>query len=97
MLKDKEYYSQFKIKQYSLWDLYIHEEQYSLGRCYTFLKRSGPVSIVDLEDNECRELLKIIPKWHKTIEGLYGSSRYNTLPLFDEHLKVHLIPRFDKC
>jgi len=45
-------FERFKIREYNLWDLYMHENQYPyIGRCYAWAKRDAD-SVVDMNKQE---------------------------------------------
>lgn len=91
-------YEQYLVKSYSLWDLYLHKEQYPyLGRCYLAAKREDAKSIVDIYEDELMELGILIPIWFQTISKLYGADWPNVAILGNEwrHLHAHLIPRYN--
>ena len=91
-------YEQWKIKQFNLWNLYLHKNQYPyLGRCYASAIRKDADIVTDMTKEESEELFsQIIPAWHKTITDLFGTSRPNVALFGNEwnHLHAHLIPRF---
>lgn len=91
-------YEQFKIKEFFLWDLYLHKNQYPyLGRCYASAIRGDVNLVTDITKQEAEDLFSIvIPSWHKAVSELFGESRPNVAILGNEwpHLHAHLIPRF---
>lgn len=91
-------YEQFKIKQFDLWDLYLHKNQFPyLGRCYALTIRENADSITDITKEEAEELFSlIIPSWQRSVSELYGKSHPNVAFMGNDwhHLHAHLIPRF---
>ena len=50
-------YSEFKIKEYDFWDLFLHVNQYPyLGRCYAWAKREDADQITGIKSGELVEL-----------------------------------------
>ncbi len=90
-------YEQFKIKEFDLWDLYLHQNQFPyVGRCYAWARREEADMISDMNLNERQELFDIIiPSWENAIKILYGNFRTNIAILGNEtpHLHAHLVPR----
>ena len=93
-------YEQFKIKEFDLWDLYLHKNQFPyLGRCYASAVRKDANLVTDIKTREAKELfLVVIPRWYKAVSELFGKSRPNVAILGNEwpHLHAHLIPRFQE-
>ncbi len=92
-------YDQFKIKEYDLWDLFLHVNQYPyLGRCYAWAKREDADKITDINSGELVELFgDIIPAWDRAVYQLFQHDRPNLAILGNEapHLHAHLIPRYN--
>jgi len=93
-----EDYSQFKIKEYSLWDLFLHEKQFPyVGRCYAWAKRDDAKQVTDMSFAEREELFStILPDWDKSVSELFNHDWANVAILGNTtpHLHVHLIPRY---
>ena len=91
-------YEQFKIKTYSLWDLFLHKHQFPyIGRCYASAKRPEAKTIRDMKIEERNELFDlIIPEWEIAIKILFTPTRINMASLGNthNHLRWHLIPRY---
>ncbi len=90
-------YEQFKVKVYSLWDLFLHERQFPyLGRCYAWAKRENAQKFTDMTLEEVGELMTIVQAWDRTIRELYHHDWPNLSILGNEapHLHAHLIPRY---
>ena len=92
-------YEEFEIKQFGLWRLYLHRNQFPyLGRCYASAIRNDADLVTDMTRDEAEELFSIvIPSWHKAVLKLFGESRPNVAILGNEwaHLHAHLVPRFE--
>ena len=87
-----------RIKSYSLWDLFLHKDQYPyLGRCYVSAKREDARSVGDMTTKEREELFGVIvPEWEIVIKVLFAHTRTNMDSLGNtyNHLRWHLIPRY---
>jgi|SRR3989338_508735 len=92
-------YSEFKIKEYDFWDLFLHVNQYPyLGRCYAWAKREDADQITGIKSGELVELFgDIIPNWNLAVQQLFQHDRPNLAILGNEasHLHAHLIPRYN--
>jgi len=92
-------YDQFKIKEYTFWDLFLHVNQFPyLGRCYAWAKREEADKITEFKTGELLELFgKVIPDWNKAVYELFQHDRPNLAILGNEatHLHAHLIPRYN--
>ena len=92
-------YNQFLIKRFEHWELYLHKNQYPyIGRCYAAAIREDANLVTEMQEKEREELFAdIIPKWHRSVQQLYGDSRPNIAIFGNEwpHLHAHLIPRFE--
>lgn len=91
-------YEYLKIKTYSNWDLFLHENQYPyIGRCYSWAKRNNANLVTEMTVEERDELFDyIIPAWQNSISEIFGKNRPNIAILGNEapHLHAHLIPRY---
>ncbi len=91
-------FDQFKIKEYSLWDLFLHKAQFPyIGRCYAAAKRANAESIIDITSTEAEELLQdVVPAWNDAVKTLYRHDWPNVTFLGNDwrHLHAHLIPRY---
>lgn len=93
-------YENLKIREYSHWILYLHENQYPyIWRCYAWAKRDDAEMTTDMTREERDELFDIvIPDWYGAVKDCFGcdwpnvASMWNTSP----HLHWHMIPRFRK-
>ncbi|MBI5064875.1 hypothetical protein HZA97_01440 [Candidatus Woesearchaeota archaeon] len=93
-------YSEFLIKEYDLWDLYLHTAQYPyIGRCYAWSKRESAKEVTDMDLSETSELFEIvIPEWNNAVKELFKHDRTNLACLCNDakHLHWHLVPRYQK-
>ncbi|PIN81730.1 hypothetical protein COV11_01285 [Candidatus Woesearchaeota archaeon CG10_big_fil_rev_8_21_14_0_10_30_7] len=92
-------YDKFKIKEYNLWDLYLHINQYPyIGRCYAAAKREEADVILDMNLHETSEIFEIIiPEWNNAVKRCYSHDRPNIAISGNDwkHLHCHLIPRYN--
>ncbi|MBI2665981.1 HIT domain-containing protein [Candidatus Woesearchaeota archaeon] len=91
-------FSQFLLKTYLHWELYLHKNQFPyIGRCYAWARRAEADKISDMTVAEMEELfISVIPHWEHAVQQLYQPSRTNLAILGNEtpHLHAHLIPRY---
>ena len=91
-------YSQFSIKVYQHWELFLHEHQSPyIGRCYAWARREDAERTSDMTWEERDELFAhVIPEFEWAVLKLFQhdwlnvASFGNTTP----HLHWHLIPRY---
>jgi len=92
-------YEMFKIKEYDLWDLYLHMNQFPyVGRTYAWAKNPDAKKLTDMSLKEAEELhTAIIPEVNNAlvesfeIDWLNLAISGNTT----QHLHAHLIPRYN--
>ena len=93
-------FEKFKIREYNLWVLFLHKEQYPyIGRCYAWAKREDARSVSDMNLQESSELLVIIHDWGYALHSLFGGGFWPNLAILGNetpHLHAHLIPRHRK-
>ena len=85
------------IKKFEYWSVYLHENQYHLGRVRVVLNRHGPEEIVELDNKEWDELKTVIDRVSKVLKSLYEYDLLNYTILQNEdrgHLHIQLIPRY---
>lgn len=91
-------YEKWLIKEYEYWSVYLHKNQYYLGRVYIWAKRKDAVDFFDMTKEEQEEYFKIGKELKKTLAGLFKPDLYNyaTLANISPHLHTHFIPRYKK-
>ncbi len=53
-------FSKYQIRQYDLWDLFLHKNQFPyIGHCYAWARREDAEKITDISREELTELFKI--------------------------------------
>ncbi|MFZ2555632.1 MAG: hypothetical protein WAX57_02230, partial [Minisyncoccia bacterium] len=97
-------YEGFKIREYPCWTLYLHSNQYYLGRCYAWLKRDGDMQ--RLSDLTCEELFElhgsVLPGYESAVGRLWSPDHMNYAWLGNHvhahkgHGHMHLIPRYKR-
>ena len=91
-------FEQLKIREYDLWDLYLHKQQYPyIGRCYAAAKHRDANLVTDMTPGEYTELFEtILPDWHMATVRVFGANRPNLAILGNtwQHLHAHMIPRY---
>ena len=91
-------YSANLIKEYSLWEVYVHENQGYLGRCVIVCKREDALDLTQATSEEQLELFLILQNLKKASEKLFQPDWFNYAFLGNEfrHLHGHFIPRYAK-
>lgn len=91
-------HSQFKLKEYVFWDLFLHQNQYPyIGRCYAWARRGEAEKVTDMKAEETEEVFGVmIPAWDLAITELYQHDWPNVTILGNStpHLHAHFIPRY---
>jgi len=93
-----DHYSQFLIKEYKYWSVYIHENQSYLGRCVIWCKREDALDLTDATPEEQSELFLILNDFRIAMVNIFNPDWLNYYFLGNEtrHLHGHLIPRYAK-
>ena len=93
-LKD---YFRFKIKVYTYWDLFLHENQFPyIGRCYAWVRKENVTNLEEMSKSEMFALFDvIIPEYSEAIRKLFPFDKLNLAIFGNEapHLHAHFIPR----
>ncbi len=89
-------YSHLKIAEYTHWQVYLHQSQYYLGRCYIWSKREGLVDLMDMSWLEMGELFDIGRQLQRALTRLFHPDLFNQLSLGNTttHLHLHVVPRY---
>ncbi|MEA2035901.1 MAG: HIT family protein [Nanoarchaeota archaeon] len=90
-------FDELKIKEYPNWIVYLHPNQYYLGRCIIRLKRHLE-DFFDINDAELKEVFEITKEFRGAIKGLFGADmiNYATLGNIIRHVHLHFIPRYSR-
>lgn len=89
-------YNKYLIKEYKNWDLFLHENQYYLGRCYIWSKNNNNIDLLDINKKELLELIEILKKIRFSLLEAFEPDKinYSSLGNITNHLHIHLIPRY---
>lgn len=87
----------FKIREFTHWDLYLHENQYFLGRMYIWSKREGLTDLMDVTDKENLELFHIAREAKRALVELFQPDLFNWAALgnVSRQCHLHVIPRYE--
>ena len=91
-------YDFFKIKEYKLWTLYLHENQSYLGRMYLLANRKNATDFIDINEEERKEFFFAAKEVKSTLTILFEPDLMNYASLGNRfrRLHVHFIPRYKK-
>jgi len=92
------------LKECSLWTLFLHSNQYYIGRAYAWLKREGEMQrLSQMTSEEIQELhVAILPAYEDVLASLWKPKHMNYAWLGNEftqhqgHGHLHIIPRYDQ-
>ena len=90
-------YEQLKIKSYSHWDVYLHENQCYIGRVFALLREDSGVDDLMSVDGEVREEFFLIGKEIKNaLHILFQPDKMNYAALSNTspRIHVHIVPRY---
>jgi len=89
-------YEKWLIKDYEHWGIYLHGNQYYLGRCYIWAKRENVLDFFDMNQEEQEEYFNIGRELKNALNNLFNPDLYNyaTLANVSPHLHTHIIPRY---
>ncbi len=92
-------FSKYQIKQYDLWDLFLHKSQFPyIGRCYALARRKDAEKVTDISTEELMEMFrKVVPEWNRAISMLFKHDWPNVTIFGNEspHLHADLIPGYN--
>lgn len=89
-------YKLLLIASYKHWEVYLHENQYFLGRVYIRSNREGLVDLMDVTEEERKELFQIGKSVRIALSVLYVPDLFNWASLGNiiNQCHVHVIPRY---
>ncbi len=89
-------FEKLKIKDYTHWSVYLHQNQYYLGRAYLWAKRGDNIDFMQITSQEQKEFFDIGRAFNKTLSDLFQPdlTNYAMLGNVTNHLHVHIIPRY---
>ena len=93
---ESEEFEKFKIKEYNHWELFLHKNQYYLGRVYIWAKREDALDLMEMAFEEREELFEIRKNVNNALEKLFRPNLMNYAALGNDanHLHIHAIPRY---
>ncbi len=85
-----------KIKEYEQWIVYLHQNQYYLGRMYIWARRENALDFMEMNEEEKKELFKIGQELKKALLLSFKPDliNYAILGNVAKHLHIHVIPRY---
>ena len=90
-------YEKLKIKSYTHWDVYLHENQCYLGRVFLLLKEDQSVEDFLAIEGKIRDEFFLIGRQVKAVlKALFQPNKMNYAALSNvsEKIHVHFIPRY---
>ncbi|MDO8558327.1 MAG: HIT domain-containing protein [bacterium] len=93
-----EDFSKYKIKDYTYWSIFLHQNQSYLGRCVVWCNREDALDLADATPEEQRELFVVLRELGGAIQKAFQPDWLNYAFLGNEtrHLHGHFIPRYAK-
>lgn len=91
-------YSEYIIKNYNNWILYLQPNQFYLGRCYLWYAYDNPVDLFELDQNSLKELADITCEVKRALSKCFMPDMFNYASLnnITRHLHFHVIPRYQR-
>jgi diadenosine tetraphosphate (Ap4A) HIT family hydrolase len=95
-IADAGEYEQFRIKNYEHFAVFLHKNQYYLGRCYIYLHRSNILDLHDMLPAEQKEFFHVGHDLKHALKRAFDPDKFNDASLGNEHehLHIHIIPRY---
>ena len=89
-------FSNYLVKEYRYWGIYVHENQNYLGRCVVWCKREDALDMTDANPEEQRELFQILGELREALKKSFNPDWLNYAFLGNEmrHLHGHIVPRY---
>lgn len=89
-------FSALKVKDYTYWTLFLHENQCYLGRMYLLAKDAEKKDFLEINTEEREEFFRIGAEIKKTLNHLFLPDKINYAALGNvfERLHVHFVPRY---
>jgi len=91
-------FSEYKIKEYRHWEVFVCQNQSYLGRCVIWCKRDDALDLTDAAKEEREELFLILQELRKALIKIFHPDWFNYAFLGNgmRHLHCHFIPRYAK-
>lgn len=89
-------YDYLKVKEYKHWTIFLHPNQYYLGRSYVWANRENAIDFLDTNEDEKAEFFVAATQLKQSLIRLFQPDLFNYAALGNvaPHLHVHLIPRY---
>ncbi|MDR0552726.1 MAG: HIT family protein [Holosporales bacterium] len=89
-------YEYLQIESFAFWDLYLHGNQYYLGRTYVLSKRQEQFDMFEIEEREYAELRAIVSAVKDVLREAFAPDLFNYASLGNvfHRLHLHIIPRY---
>lgn len=89
-------FSKYKIKDYTYWSVFVHQNQGYLGRCVIWCNREDALDLVDATKEEQKELFLILNDLREALKKSFNPDwfNYSFLGNATRHLHGHFIPRY---
>lgn len=89
-------FSEYKIKEYKYWEVFIGQNQSYLGRCVVWCKRDNALDLTDATKEEVEELFLVLRELKEALIKAFQPDRFNYSFLGNKtrHLHCHFIPRY---
>lgn len=89
-------FEKLKIADCKYWSVYLHTNQYYLGRVYVWAKRDDAIDLMEATHEEIKELIEIGNEIKRSLGEMFQPDLMNYSSLGNEtnHLHVHIIPRY---
>jgi len=89
-------YDYLLVSRFDLWSLYIHANQFYLGRCYLWCHRQNAIDFLSMTEEEKEEFFLIAKNLKASLHTLFSPDlmNYASLGNVANHLHIHIIPRY---
>ena len=93
-----EDFSNFLIKDYKYWSIFIHPNQGYLGRCVVWCNRENAKDLTEATAAEQKELFLVLDDLKRAVTKAFQPDWFNYAFLGNEtrHLHGHVVPRYAK-
>lgn len=91
----EKYFTNWEIKKFPLWTIYIHPNQCYLGRCFVVLNRHLE-DFFDIKEEELKEYFIVVKKLRDTLRELFQPDLLNYAVLQNDlnHVHLNFVPRY---
>jgi diadenosine tetraphosphate (Ap4A) HIT family hydrolase len=92
----KEDFQRLKIAEFKHWEVYLHGNQYFLGRVYIWAKRGDSLDLMAITLEEREELFEVGDLVKNALSDLFKPDiiNYAALGNITPHMHLHVIPRY---